>query len=147
MQIRRNPAIGYRPNKVARFLRRVDLALDASFSCIAYLYSARKLAVMLYNSISISYIYRELPLHPASSNGRDDALLQYRSCFGHAITLLELRRFHSPQKIHRLTMISINILNIESRNCITSSCWRYSSIGRAFLIIYHHHQGRGRISR
>lgn len=39
-RIRRNPAIGYRPNKVARFLRLVDLALNASFACMAYLHSA-----------------------------------------------------------------------------------------------------------
>lgn len=37
MRILRNSAIGYRPNKVARFLRLVDLALDASFACIAYI--------------------------------------------------------------------------------------------------------------
>lgn len=121
MRIRRNPAIGCRPNKVACFLHRVDLALDASFACIAYLHSARKLALMLYNSIAISCLYRELPLHPASSNGRDDALLQYRSfrtCYrAEKISL-------TPINSHRLTMISINSLYVESRNCIGSRCCR-----------------------
>jgi len=93
MRIRRNPTIGYRPNKVAHFLRR----FGSRRLVRVYLHSARKLALMLDNSIAISCLYREWPLHPASIV--TDATMYRCSIgrFGHAIALLELRKFHSPQ--------------------------------------------------
>jgi len=54
MWIQRNLSIGYRPNKVARFLCRVDLALDTSFACIVLTFCVKTL---FNNSISHIILY------------------------------------------------------------------------------------------